>query len=76
MGKLPKDQEAVELLAVKTIDIDSLGENNPVYSSGLLPDIPRKIQLALISSPRLVSAGRCSPPITDSGGCRYSVTIF
>jgi hypothetical protein len=46
-GKLPPDLETVELLAVKTTDIDSLGENNPAYFIGMLPGILRKIQLAV-----------------------------
>jgi hypothetical protein len=46
-GKLPEDIDSIEVLAVKTTDIDSLGENNPLYFIGMLPGILRKIQIAV-----------------------------
>lgn len=46
-GKLPEGLESIEVLAVKTTAIDSLGENNPLYFIGLLPGILRKIQIAV-----------------------------
>ncbi len=46
-GKLPDDIATIEVLAVKTVDIDSLGENNPLYFISMLPGILRKIQLAV-----------------------------
>lgn len=46
-GKLPDGLEGVEVLAVKTTDIDSLGENNPLYFIAMLPGILRKIQIAV-----------------------------
>jgi hypothetical protein len=46
-GKLPEDIDAIEVLAVKTTDIDSLGENNPLYFIAMLPGILRKIQIAV-----------------------------
>jgi hypothetical protein len=46
-GKLPEEIESVEVLAVKTTDIDSLGENNPLYFIAMLPGILRKIQIAV-----------------------------
>jgi hypothetical protein len=46
-GKLPEGLESIEVLAVKTTDIDSLGENNPLYFIAMLPGILRKIQIAV-----------------------------
>jgi hypothetical protein len=46
-GKLPDDLDSIEVLAVKTTDIDSLGENNPLYFIAMLPGILRKIQIAV-----------------------------
>jgi len=46
-GRLPDDVESMEILAVKTTDIDSLGENNPLYFIAMLPGILRKIQIAV-----------------------------
>jgi hypothetical protein len=46
-GKLPDDLDTIEVLAVKTTDIDSLGENNPTYFIAMLPGILRKIQIAV-----------------------------
>lgn len=46
-GRLPDDVESMEVLAVKTTDIDSLGENNPTYFISMLPGILRKIQTAV-----------------------------
>ena len=46
-GKLPEDIDSIEVLAVKTTDIDSLGENNPLYFIAMLPGILRKIQIAV-----------------------------
>ncbi len=46
-GKLPEDIESIQVLAVKTTDIDSLGENNPLYFIAMLPGILRKIQIAV-----------------------------
>ncbi len=46
-GKLPGDIDTIEVLAVKTTDIDSLGENNPAYFIAMLPAILRKIQTAV-----------------------------
>lgn len=46
-GKLPDGLESIEVLAVKTTDIDSLGENNPLYFIAMLPGILRKIQIAV-----------------------------
>ena len=46
-GKLPEDMDSIEVLAVKTTDIDSLGENNPLYFIAMLPGILRKIQIAV-----------------------------
>lgn len=46
-GKLPDDLDTIEVLAVKTTDIDSLGENNPAYFIAMLPGILRKIQTAV-----------------------------
>jgi hypothetical protein len=53
-GKLPEDLGLIEVLAVKTTDIDSLGESNPLYFIGVLPGILRKIQLAVA---KLAEAG-------------------
>lgn len=53
-GKLPDDLDAVEVLAVKTIEIDSMGENNPAFIIRSIPDILRKIRLAVN---RLADAG-------------------
>jgi hypothetical protein len=46
-GRLPDGLESIEVLAVKTTDIDSLGENNPLYFIAMLPGILRKIQTAV-----------------------------
>jgi hypothetical protein len=46
-GKMPEDLDSIEVLAVKTTDIDSLGENNPLYFIAMLPGILRKIQIAV-----------------------------
>jgi len=46
-GRLPEDLDTIEVLAVKTTDIDSLGENNPLYFIAMLPGILRKIQIAV-----------------------------
>lgn len=46
-GKFPEDLDSIEVLAVKTTDIDSLGENNPLYFIAMLPGILRKIQIAV-----------------------------
>ncbi|HKQ37622.1 MAG TPA: PglZ domain-containing protein, partial [Verrucomicrobiae bacterium] len=46
--------EKVEMLVVKTCDIDQLGEANPSYVIRLIPEIVRKVQLALN---RLADAG-------------------
>ncbi len=46
-GKLLEDLDSIEVLAVKTTDIDSLGENNPLYFIAMLPGILRKIQIAV-----------------------------
>lgn len=46
-GKFPENLDAVEVLAVKTTDIDALGENNPLYFIAMLPGILRKIQAAV-----------------------------
>ena len=46
-NKLPDDLDTIEILAIKTTDIDSLGENNPTYFIEILPSILRKIQIAV-----------------------------
>lgn len=46
-GRLPDDVDSMEVLAVKTTDIDSLGENNPTYFISMVPGILRKIQIAV-----------------------------
>ena len=47
VNNLTEELESVEVLAVKTTDIDSLGENNPGYLITMLPGFLRKIELAL-----------------------------
>lgn len=64
-GKLPDDIEMIEVLAVKTTDIDSLGESNPLYFIGMLPGILRKIQLAVN---RLAEAGFTRAVLTSDHG--------
>ena len=64
-GKLPDDIDAIEVLAVKTTDIDSLGESNPLYFIGMLPGILRKIQLAVN---KLAEAGFTRAVLTADHG--------
>ncbi|MEN3941777.1 PglZ domain-containing protein [Prosthecobacter sp. SYSU 5D2] len=64
-GKLPNDIEMIEVLAVKTNDIDSLGESNPLYFIGMLPSILRKIQLAVN---KLAEAGFTRAILTSDHG--------
>jgi hypothetical protein len=64
-GKLPDDIETIEVLAVKTNDIDSLGESNPLYFIGMLPGILRKIQLAVN---KLAEAGFTRAILTSDHG--------
>jgi hypothetical protein len=71
-GKLPEDIDLIEVLAVKTTDIDSLGENNPGYFIGMLPGILRKIQLAMN---HLAKAGfQRAIVATDHGFCWMKAT--
>lgn len=66
-GKLPEDIDRIEILVVKSTDIDALGENNPLYFVGMLPAILRKIQLAMN---RLAEAGfQRAVVATDHGFC-------
>ncbi|MDB6175045.1 MAG: PglZ protein [Chthoniobacteraceae bacterium] len=66
-GKLGPNPETIRFLAVKSTDIDSLGENNPSYFLRLLPDILRKIQTAVN---RLADEGFDYAVIaTDHGFC-------
>ena len=66
-GKLGSNPDAIEVLAVKTTDIDSLGENNPDYFLKLIPEILRKIELAVN---RLADAGFHHAVLaTDHGFC-------
>ncbi|MEI7773566.1 MAG: PglZ domain-containing protein [Verrucomicrobiota bacterium] len=46
-GKFPENIATIEVLSVKTTDIDSLGENNPRYFIATIPSILRKIQTAV-----------------------------
>jgi hypothetical protein len=46
-GKSKMDLGTVEVLVVKTTDIDQLGESNPGYIIRLIPEIVRKLQHAL-----------------------------
>lgn len=64
-GKFPDDIETIEVLAVKTNDIDSLGESNPLYFIGMLPGILRKIQLAVN---KLAEAGFTRAILTTDHG--------
>src|SRR5215831_16638932 len=57
----------VEVLVVRTSEIDKLGENNPGYMIGLLPSAVRDLQLALN---RLADAGFAAAVLaTDHGFC-------
>jgi hypothetical protein len=64
-GKLPEDLATIEVLAVKTTDIDSLGENNSLYFIAMLPGILRKIQMAVN---HLADAGFSRAIITTDHG--------
>lgn len=57
--------EGVEVLVIKTTDIDSLGEKNPGYVVRLIPEIVRKLQLALN---RLAEAGFDRAVVTGDHG--------
>jgi hypothetical protein len=46
-GRFGGNLETVEVLAIKTTDIDSLGENTPAYFLKLIPEILRKIEQAV-----------------------------
>ena len=46
-GKFPEDLAAIEVLAVRTTEIDSMGESNPLSLIAQLPAILRKINLAV-----------------------------
>ncbi len=70
-GRLPEDIGMVELLAVNTVDIDSLGENNPLYFTAMLPGILRKIQTAVS---RLAEAGFTRAVITTDHGFAWMPT--
>jgi hypothetical protein len=52
-GKLG-DLDGLEVIAIKTNDIDSMGESNPDYFLKIIPDVLRKIELAVN---RLADAG-------------------
>lgn len=66
-GKLGPNPEAIQVLAVKSTDIDLLGENNPSYFLQLLPEILRRIQGAVH---RLADLGFQRAIIaTDHGFC-------
>lgn len=66
-ARLGTNPEAIEVMAVKTTDIDSLGENNPGYFLKLIPEILRKIELAVH---RLADAGFHNAVLaTDHGFC-------
>jgi hypothetical protein len=59
----------VEVLAVRTSEIDQLGESNPGYLVGLLPGAVRDLQLALN---RLADAGFGAAVLaTDHGFCWF-----
>ena len=59
----------VEVLVVRTSEIDKLGENNPGYMVGLLPGAVRDLQLALN---RLADAGFGAAVLaTDHGFCWF-----
>jgi hypothetical protein len=63
------DFKGVAVLVVKTTEIDLLGENNPGYFMGLIPDILRKLQVALN---RLADAGFDQAVLaTDHGFCWF-----
>lgn len=66
-GRFGVNLDAIELLAIKTTDIDSLGENNPGYFLKLIPEILRKIEQAIN---RVADAGFQHALIaTDHGFC-------
>jgi hypothetical protein len=68
-GKTLPDFKGVAVLVVKTTEIDLLGENNPSYFMGLIPDILRKLQVALN---RLADAGFDQAVLaTDHGFCWF-----
>ena len=46
-GRLGENADAIEVLAVKSTDIDQLGESNPSYFLRILPEVLRKIQAAV-----------------------------
>ncbi|MEQ2006269.1 MAG: PglZ domain-containing protein [Limisphaerales bacterium] len=59
----------VEVLVVRTSEIDQLGENNPAYLTGLLPGAVRDLQLALN---RLADVGFAVAVLaTDHGFCWF-----
>jgi hypothetical protein len=59
----------VEVLAVRTSEIDKLGENNPGYLFGLIPGAVRDLQMALN---RLADAGFGAAVLaTDHGFCWF-----
>jgi hypothetical protein len=63
------DLKHVEVLAVRTSEIDQLGESNPGYLAGLLPGAIRDLQLALN---RLSDAGFGAAVLaTDHGFCWF-----
>lgn len=67
-GVLPP-MDHVEVLVVRTSDIDQIGENNPAYLAGLLPGAIRNLQAALN---RLADVGFHKAVIaTDHGFCWF-----
>jgi len=46
-GRLGANVDGLEVVAVKTTEIDALGENTPDYFLSLIPEILRKIELAV-----------------------------
>ena len=71
-GKALESLNHVEVLVVRTSDIDQLGESNPGYLVGLLPDAVRDLQLALN---RLADAGfETAILATDHGFCWFDST--
>jgi hypothetical protein len=66
-GKLGANPDAIQVLAVKSTDIDLLGENNPAYFLRIVPEILRKIQAAVN---RLADLGfQRAVLATDHGFC-------
>ena len=68
-GKALETLKHVEVLVVRTSEIDQLGESNPGYLVGLLPGAVRDLQLALN---RLADAGFAVAVLaTDHGFCWF-----